>query len=80
MQVMKKFALISIRLYQRLFSFDHSWWGKKIDYRVCRFYPSCSEYTYQAVERYGVFKGIALGCYRIFRCNPFNKGGNDPIK
>ena len=45
----------------------------------CRFYPSCSEYTYEAIEKYGALKGVALGAYRLLRCNPFCKGGYDPV-
>jgi len=45
----------------------------------CRFYPSCSEYTYEAIEKYGPFKGVSLGAYRLLRCNPFCKGGYDPV-
>jgi len=45
----------------------------------CRFYPSCSEYTYEAIEKYGPLKGVALGAYRLLRCNPFCKGGYDPV-
>lgn len=46
----------------------------------CKFYPTCSEYTYSAIVKYGVFKGVFLGCIRILRCNPFSKGGYDPLK
>lgn len=46
----------------------------------CRFYPSCSEYTKQALEKYGCIKGLGLGIKRIIRCNPFSKGGYDPLK
>ncbi len=46
----------------------------------CKFYPSCSEYTKQAIEKYGAIKGIIKGIERIFRCNPFSKGGYDPLK
>lgn len=46
----------------------------------CKFYPTCSEYTRQAIEKYGVVKGIYLGIKRILRCNPFSKGGYDPLK
>ena len=46
----------------------------------CKFYPTCSEYMKQALEKYGVFKGILLGIWRIIRCNPFAKGGYDPLK
>ncbi len=45
----------------------------------CRFYPSCSEYTLQAVAKYGVFKGGWLGVKRVLRCHPFHAGGYDPV-
>ncbi len=45
----------------------------------CRFYPTCSDYTYQAIEKYGLIKGVYLGLKRILRCNPFNPGGYDPL-
>ncbi len=47
---------------------------------ACRFTPSCSEYTMQAVEKYGAIKGTWLGVKRILRCQPFCKGGFDPVK
>lgn len=47
--------------------------------KSCRFYPTCSDYTFQAVKKFGVKKGIFLGFKRILRCNPFNSGGYDPI-
>ena len=46
----------------------------------CRFVPSCSEYTYEAVNKYGVIKGLFLGSKRIIRCNPFSKGGEDLVQ
>lgn len=46
---------------------------------MCRYTPTCSEYTAQAIEKYGVVKGIAMGAWRIMRCNPFTKGGSDPV-
>ena len=46
----------------------------------CKYYPTCSEYTKQAIEKYGVLKGGLLGMWRIIRCNPFSKGGYDPLK
>jgi len=45
----------------------------------CRFYPTCSEYAVQAFTKYGVVKGGAKAAWRILRCNPFNKGGYDPL-
>lgn len=47
---------------------------------MCVFTPTCSEYTRQAIEKYGFFKGSFLGFKRILRCHPFSKGGNDPLK
>jgi hypothetical protein len=46
----------------------------------CRYTPSCSQYTLQAVEKYGIFKGLWLGLKRILRCHPFTKGGYDPVE
>ena len=46
----------------------------------CRFYPTCSNYFLQAVEKYGAIKGSMLGIKRILRCHPFSKGGYDPLK
>jgi len=45
----------------------------------CRFHPSCSSYTEQALQQHGVVKGLGLGLWRLLRCNPFNKGGYDPV-
>ena len=46
----------------------------------CKYYRTCSEYTKQAIEKYGVVRGIFKGFLRILRCNPFSKGGYDPLK
>jgi len=60
-----------IRLYQMAYSNHRP--------PTCRFYPSCSHYGYQAVYKYGAFKGSAMAAWRILRCNPFNSGGYDPV-
>jgi uncharacterized protein len=46
----------------------------------CRFTPSCSRYTLQAVEKYGLLKGCLMGAWRVLRCHPFSKGGYDPVR
>ena len=46
---------------------------------ACRFYPSCSEYTAQAIQKYGFGKGVYLGVRRLLRCHPFHPGGFDPL-
>ncbi len=46
----------------------------------CRFMPTCSQYALEAFQKYGFFKGFYLSAFRILRCNPFNKGGYDPLK
>mgnify|MGYP002866702493 FL=1 len=77
----KNIEKVLIRIYQKTLSFDHSFWAPYLagGYRVCIYTPSCSEYTYQAVDRFGVIKGSWMGFKRILRCNPFSKGGYDPV-
>lgn len=75
----KRLVLGFIRLYQKTLSFDHGIVGKVFGERFCRFYPTCSEYSYQAIERYGIFRGGLMGCKRVARCHPWNDGGYDPI-
>ena len=71
---------------KRIFIKLINWYQKNISLWLqskninCKFYPTCSEYTKQAIEKYGVIKGIFLGLFRILRCNPFSKGGYDPLK
>lgn len=72
---MKKILIRIINWYQKYVSSYLS--SKNIN---CKYYPTCSEYTKQAIEKYGAFKGSILGCWRIIRCNPFSKGGYDPLK
>ncbi len=70
---MKKLVLKAIRFYQKHIS-------PLKGFSCCIYTPSCSEYTRQAVEKYGVIRGLAKGFWRILRCNPFAKGGEDPLK
>lgn len=53
--------------------------AKGLPENTCRFYPSCSHYGYQAIYRYGAFKGSLMATWRVLRCNPFNPGGYDPV-
>jgi len=68
---MKWIVLALIRLYQNTVS--------RVLPPTCRFYPSCSQYTYQAIAKYGILRGGWLGVKRISRCHPFNPGGYDPV-
>lgn len=75
----KRLLIFLIRFYQKTLSFDHGLLKVFFPHGFCRFNPSCSEYGAQAIEKYGVLKGGALACWRILRCNPWNKGGYDPV-
>ena len=68
---MKKLAQGLIRLYQMTIS--------RVMPSNCRFTPTCSQYTYEAIDRFGLLKGIWMGAKRIARCHPFNEGGYDPV-
>ncbi|HQJ03851.1 MAG TPA: membrane protein insertion efficiency factor YidD [Anaerolineaceae bacterium] len=68
-----RFLLLGIiRLYQSVVS-------PALPSNTCRFYPTCSHYGYQAVYKYGAFKGGWMAVKRVLRCNPFNPGGYDPV-
>ena len=69
---MKKIIIFFIKIYKRFIS--------PILPDSCRFYPSCSQYAIDAIKKYGTLKGGMMTIYRILRCNPFNKGGYDPVK
>ncbi|MCR5109109.1 MAG: membrane protein insertion efficiency factor YidD [Lachnospiraceae bacterium] len=69
--MLKKFLLYLIRFYQKYIS--------PLKHTKCPYIPTCSQYGYEAIEKYGAFKGGLLALYRIIRCNPFSKGGYDPV-
>jgi uncharacterized protein len=67
---MRRLALGLIRGYQRVFA------GKR---PTCRFQPTCSHYGYEAIDRYGLAKGVWLTVCRLLRCHPWHRGGYDPV-
>ena len=68
--MIKKFFVFLISIYQ---------WFSKFTPKVCRFQPTCSQYTKEAILKHGVIKGTWLGIKRICRCHPWNEGGYDPV-
>ena len=68
---MKKIIISLIKKYQKI--------PGRFHYH-CKFYPTCSEYMIESIEKYGTVKGLFLGIKRIFKCNPFTKGGIDLVK
>lgn len=69
--MIKKVLILFIRFYQKIIS--------PLIGKNCRFYPTCSEYSIRALEKYGLLKGTYLSVKRILKCNPFHPGGYDPI-
>lgn len=68
--LMARVLMGAIRAYQR---------ASRLKPPVCRFYPSCSQYTYEAIQRFGAVRGLWLGLKRLLRCHPFHPGGYDPV-
>lgn len=79
-ELLGKILINIIRFYQKTLSFDHSPLKVYYPHGFCRFTPTCSDYSIQAIKKYGPIKGAIKSAWRIIRCNPFNKGGYDPIK
>ena len=69
---MKKIIIFLIEKYQTV--------SRKFLPKMCIYTPTCSEYTKQAIQKYGLLKGLYIGFKRICRCHPFHKGGNDPLR
>ena len=68
---MKRIALAAVRFYQMAIS---PWFPP-----ACRYYPSCSSYAIEAIERHGVARGVLLAVKRVLRCHPLHEGGYDPV-
>ena len=68
---MKKILIFIIKLYQKFLS--------PLKSTRCPYYPCCSQYGLEAIQKHGAIKGSALAAWRIMRCNPFSKGGYDPV-
>jgi putative membrane protein insertion efficiency factor len=71
MTAVRRLFVLPLRGYQRLIS--------PLFASRCRYHPSCSEYAAQAIERYGILRGLVLAGWRLLRCNPFSHGGFDPV-
>jgi len=69
---MKEFVLLLIKMYRKYIS--------PLSPPACKYTPTCSMYAIEAIEKYGLLKGGTMAFYRILRCNPFSKGGYDPLK
>lgn len=69
---MRKVIISTLRFYKR--------YPSRALPSACRFHPTCSEYMLEAVQKYGVRRGISLGLLRLLRCHPFHQGGFDPVR
>ncbi|MDZ4221379.1 MAG: membrane protein insertion efficiency factor YidD [Patescibacteria group bacterium] len=76
---MKHLALFAITLYQKTLSPDHGPLKGFFGQGACKYYPTCSQYSYDAIRAHGVRKGFALGLKRVLRCHPWAQGGYDPV-
>jgi putative membrane protein insertion efficiency factor len=72
MQALRRAAVAPIVAYRRLLS--------PLLPRRCKYEPTCSSYAQQAIERYGILRGLVLGVWRLLRCNPWSHGGFDPVE
>lgn len=76
---MKKILILLIKLYQKTLSTDTGLISYLYSERTCRFHPTCSQYTLEAIERFGSWKGSFLGFKRVVRCHPWSVGGIDEV-
>jgi len=79
--MISRFFIFLVRLYQKYLSPDHSFWARAMNRPpYCKHIPSCSEYMVESIEKKGIVRGIFKGIWRILRCNPWSKGGYDPVE
>ena len=79
-EIPRKPVLLLIKSYQLTLSPDHGFFKALFPQGYCKYRPSCSQYGYEMVEKYGVVRGVAMGVWRVLRCNPCSGGGHDPVK
>lgn len=75
----RRFGQMLIVVYQHTLSFDHGPLSRFTKIQVCRYHPTCSEFGYQALGKYGLIKGSWLTLLRLLRCTPWHDGGIDPV-
>jgi putative membrane protein insertion efficiency factor len=75
----RRIARGMIVIYQKTLSLDHGPMSHLLPYPVCKYHPTCSEYGYGVISRFGIIRGIPKTIWRIMRCNPWSEGGEDPV-
>ncbi len=75
----RRVGQLCIVAYQYTLSPDHGFMSRFVRYRVCRYEPTCSEFGYEAIGKYGLLKGGWMTFWRILRCTPWHPGGHDPV-
>lgn len=79
MYYLRYVLLIPIKIYQLTLSPDHGLLSFFIPHGVCKFRPTCSEYSFGAIKKYGILKGGLMSTKRILKCHPWSQGGYDPV-
>lgn len=75
----RRLGMLIIRIYQKTLSFDHGLPRVFFPNGYCRFRPTCSQYGYECLKEHGLIKGGFYTLWRILRCNPWSRGGHDPV-